>query len=255
MDAAAITARAVHGIGEIRPGDDLAAALAEAVAAGGMKIGDESIVVVSQKAVSKAEGMIRDLAQVEAGAEAIELAVTTGKDERFVQLVLDESVRVLRAAPRVLITETRHGWICANAGIDSSNVPGEGMVTLLPADSNQSARNLRASLETRGRGRPAVIVCDSFGRPWRRGSVEVAIGCAGIDPLDDWRGRTDLHGRELRATVTSIADEVAAAADLARTKDGGTPFVIVDGLGRLVRPEDGAGATPIQRDHASDLFP
>jgi coenzyme F420-0:L-glutamate ligase/coenzyme F420-1:gamma-L-glutamate ligase len=153
-----------------------------------------------------------------------------------------------------LIVETRSGWICANAGIDSSNVPGDDTVTLLPADPDESARRIRAELCAATGASPAVVVADSFGRPWRLGQVEVAIGSAGLAALDDWRGRTDHEGRKLAATVVAVADQAAAAADLARAKDAGVPVCLVRGLGRFVSVEDGPGARAIQRPEADDLF-
>jgi len=242
---------AVAGVVEIAAGEDLGAALA-ATAPGA--IGGEDVVVVSHKVVSKAEGRIRRLGDVAPGAEAVELAKGLDKDPRLVQLVLDESERVVRAERGVLIAETRMGWICANAGIDASNVPGEDAVALLPEDADASARRIRAQLQAAAGCSPAVIVADSFGRPWRVGQVDVAIGCAGLSPLDDWRGRVDAHGRGLTATVVAVADEVAAAADLVRAKDARVPAAIVSGLGRHVTSEDGPGAAPLRRALAEDLF-
>ena len=163
-------------------------------------------------------------------------------------------MRVVRAERGVLISETSHGWICANAGIDSSNVPGEDAVTLLPLDSDASARRLRAELTEASGARPAVIVSDSFGRPWRQGQAEVAIGCAGLTPLDDWRGRSDANGRELAATAIAIADELAAAADLARDKASRVPAVVVRGAGRHRIDGDGPGAAALRRGSGEDLF-
>jgi len=236
---------------EVRAGDDLGALVC---AAADPPPADGEIVVISQKVVSKAEGRLRRLSAVSPGGEARELAARTGKDPRLVELILAESRSVIRAAPGVLITETRDGWICANAGIDSSNVPGVDVVALLPEDSDASARRIRAEIAAAGGGAPAVIVADSFGRPWRLGQGEVAIGCAGIDPLDDWRGRGDAHGRPLAATRIAVADQIAAAADLARQKDAGAPGAIVSGLGRLVTGEDGPGARSQQRPAGEDLF-
>jgi coenzyme F420-0:L-glutamate ligase/coenzyme F420-1:gamma-L-glutamate ligase len=167
--------------------------------------------------------------------------------------VLQESARVVRAERGVLITETRAGWVCANAGIDGSNL-SDGLVSLLPADADASARRIRASIEKSSGERPAVVIADSFGRAWRLGQADVAIGCAGLEPLADWRGRTDAHGRELSATVIAVADELASAADLTRDKDSGVPGAIVAGLGQLVRADDGPGAAQIRRDAGEDLF-
>ena len=232
------------GLPEVRPGDDLAALLAAAVSP---QSGD--VLVVAHKVVSKAEGRLRELAAVEPGPRARELAAEHGKDPRVVQIVLDETATLLRADHGVLICETHHGLICANAGVDQSNVP-EGHAVLLPEEPDRSARELRARLP----GRPAVVISDSFGRAWRLGQVDVAIGAAGLVPLDDWRGRTDAHGRELRATALATADALAAAADLARLKAAGQPVVLARGLDHLVTEEDGPGAAALRRHPTIDLF-
>jgi coenzyme F420-0:L-glutamate ligase/coenzyme F420-1:gamma-L-glutamate ligase len=211
------------------------------------------VVVVSQKAVSKVEGRVRRLAEVEPGERARELAASLDKDPAMVELVLAESARVVRAERGVLITETRGGWVCANAGIDSSNLD-EGLVSLLPADADASARRIRQEIVASAGTSPAVVIADSFGRPWRLGQADVAIGCAGIDPLADWRGRRDRQGGELAATVIALADELASAADLARDKDSGVPVAIVSGVGDLVTPEDGPGAAVLRRPSDEDLF-
>ncbi|HEX5911276.1 MAG TPA: coenzyme F420-0:L-glutamate ligase [Thermoleophilaceae bacterium] len=240
-----LTATALEGIPEVRAGDDLAALLA---ATAGFAAGD--IVVVAHKVVSKAEGRVRDLATVEPGERARDLASEHDKDPRLVQVVLDESAEVLRAHHGVLICLTRHGFVCANAGVDRSNSPGDDQVVLLPTDPDASARALRAALP----GRPAVVVTDSFGRAWRVGQTDVAIGAAGLQPLDDWRGRPDARGREMEATEIAVADAVAGAADLARSKDGGTPAVLVRGLERFVTEGDGPGAAALRRPPELDLF-
>jgi coenzyme F420-0:L-glutamate ligase/coenzyme F420-1:gamma-L-glutamate ligase len=240
---------AIEGLPEIQPGDQLGELLARAASPG-----DGDVVVVSQKVVSKAEGRISRLADVDPGERAREFAAQLDKDPALIQVALDESRTVIRATGGVLITETSGGWICANAGIDASNVAEEGTVTLLPLDADASARRLRAEVRGACGTSPAVVIADSFGRPWRLGQSEVAIGCAGIDPLDDWRGRADRGGRELTATVVALADELAAAADLARDKDSGAPAVLVRGLDRHVRADDGPGAVAIQRPAPDDLF-
>ena len=171
----------------------------------------------------------------------------------MVVVVLSECERVLRAERGVLITATRSGWVCANAGIDSSNLD-EGWVTLLPVDGDASARRIRSRIHETSGSSPAVVIADSFGRAWRLGQADVAIGCAGILPLADWRGRRDEHGQELSATVIAVADELAAAADLARDKDSGVPGAIVAGLGDLVIAEDGPGAAALRRPGDEDLF-
>jgi len=193
------------------------------------------------------------LADVSPGDKARQIA-EQGKDPRLVQLVLDESAEVLRAERGVLIVETHHGFVCANAGIDLSNVPGEDVALLLPLDPDHSARVLRERIEAARGVRPAVLVTDSFGRAWRVGQVDVAVGAAGLITVDDWRGRSDAHGRELRATVSAVGDAIAGAADLARSKDASEPAVLVRGLERFVVPDDGPGAAALRRPRPDDLF-
>ena len=252
LDASAL-ALAIRPLGsfpEVRAGDDLGALLA-AAAPDDLDGGD--VVAVAHKVVSKAEGRTRALDLVIPGERARALAERVGRDARLVQVVLDESAEVLRAEPGRLIARTHHGLVCANAGVDLSNVP-EGDVVLLPRDPDRSARELRAALGARRGVRPAVVVSDSFGRPWRLGQTDVAVGAAGLLALDDWRGRHDARGRELSATAIAVADAVAGAADLVRTKDGDRPAVLVRGLARFVSEEDGAGAVALQRRLAEDLF-
>jgi coenzyme F420-0:L-glutamate ligase / coenzyme F420-1:gamma-L-glutamate ligase len=244
-----VTAVALAGLPEIWPGADLAAL----VAGTGERIGDADVVVFAHKAVSKSEGRLRRLADVRPSERARALASDQGKDPRMVQIVLDETQEVLRAARGVLVCVTRHGFVCANAGVDASNAP-EGMVVLLPADPDVSARRLRARLRGRLGAAPAVVVTDSFGRAWRRGQADVAIGCAGLRVLEDWRGRRDAQGRELRSTWIAVADEAAAAADLARRKDEHAPVVVVRGLDRHVTASDGPGAAALRRPADEDLF-
>jgi coenzyme F420-0:L-glutamate ligase/coenzyme F420-1:gamma-L-glutamate ligase len=165
-------------------------------------------------------------------------------------VILDESASIVRAERGIVISETRHGFVCANAGVDQSNVPGEDTAVLLPLDPDGSARALRAALP----GRPGVIVSDTFGRAWRVGQVEVAIGIAGVQPVDDWRGREDAEGRELAATQLATADAIAAASELARAKDSREPVVIVRGLEKWITAEDGPGAAALVRARAEDLF-
>lgn len=239
----------VPGMPEVTEGMRLGELIAERAALEG---GD--VVVISQKIVSKAEGRLRRLAEVEPSDPARELGRQLDKDPALVELILSESREVLRAQRGILITETRHGFVCANAGIDSSNLPEDGTVCLLPEDPDGSARHIRTELLTAIPQRVAVVLADSFGRAWRLGQAEVAIGCAGLAPLDDWRGRRDARGRELSATLIAIADEVAAAADLVRTKDAGIPAVVVRGLGRYVGAEDGPGAAALRRPPGEDLF-
>ena len=246
---------ALPGIPEVAEGDPLGRLIAEA--AGGVGgLADGEIVVVSQKVVSKAEGRVRNLTTVQPGERARELAAETGRDPRLVELVLAESTRVVRATKAALIVETHGGWVCANAGIDASNLPGDELVALLPLDPDASARRIRAEIAAAAGGaRPGVVIADSFGRPWRLGQTDVAIGCAGVVAVDDWRGRADARGRELAATAIAVADQLAAAADLTRTKDAGVPAVVIRGAERLWTADDGPGAVAaLQRPEADDLF-
>jgi coenzyme F420-0:L-glutamate ligase / coenzyme F420-1:gamma-L-glutamate ligase len=208
--------------------------------------------------VSKAEGQVRVLADVEPSAEAIALADQHDKDPRLVQVVLDESAEVIRASHGVLICETRHGFVCANAGVDVSNSGDEGVAVLLPLDPDASARRIRAAIAAAAGDaspvRVGIVVSDSFGRPWRLGVVDVAIGAAGIRVLDDWRGRTDSQGRQLHATEVALADQLASAADLARSKDSREPVVVARGAEEYVTADDGPGAAALRRPREIDLF-
>jgi coenzyme F420-0:L-glutamate ligase / coenzyme F420-1:gamma-L-glutamate ligase len=239
--------RPLTGLPELREGDDLGGLIAAAEPAAG------DVVVLSQKVVSKAEGRLRRLSDVEPGTRALELAGELGKDPALVELVLQESSAVLRAERGVLITETRQGWVCANAGIDGSNLE-PGWVSLLPVDADGSARRLRREIEAASGNLPAVVIADSFGRAWRIGQADVSIGCAGILPLADWRGRRDARGNPLSATLIATVDELAGAADLSREKDSEVPGAIVSGLQELVSEEDGPGAAAIRRPASEDLF-
>jgi coenzyme F420-0:L-glutamate ligase/coenzyme F420-1:gamma-L-glutamate ligase len=212
------------------------------------------VLVVAHKVVSKAEGRLRRLVEIEPGERARALALEHGKDPRLVQAVLDESAELLRASDGVLICVTGNGLVCANAGVDQSNVSAEGELVLLPEDPDASARRLRAGIETARGVRPAVVIADSFGRAWRMGQADVAIGAAGLVPLEDWRGRPDAYGRALRVTSIAIADAVAGAADLARAKDSREPAVLVRGLDRYVTTGDGPGAAALRRPREQDLF-
>jgi len=238
---------ALPGLPEVRPGDDLAALLSRAARAiGGLEPDD--VLAVAHKVVSKAEGRVVDLAAVVPGERALALAAEQGRDPRHVQVVLEESDELVRADRGVLICRTRHGFVCANAGVDASNADGEGRLVLLPLDPDVSARRLRARLGC------AVVVSDSFGRAWRQGQAEVAIGCAGLRPLADWRGRPDASGRTMTASVIAVADEAAAAADLVRGKASREPAVRIRGLARHVLGDDGPGAGALVRAREQDLF-
>jgi coenzyme F420-0:L-glutamate ligase/coenzyme F420-1:gamma-L-glutamate ligase len=247
-----ITARALEGVPEIGSGDDLAEILTRAFPAGSPQAGD--VLAIAHKIVSKAEGRTRLLRDVTPHERALTLATKLDKDPRHVQVVLDESVEIRRAERGVLIAVTRHGFVCANAGVDASNAPGEDTVILLPAEPDRSARQLRARIKRLTGQAPAVLITDSFGRPWRHGQCDVAIGCAGLRPLEDWRGRPDTQGRELTATLIAVADELAAAADLARAKDALQPAVLVSGADKHVSSEDGPGIGPLLREPEHDLF-
>jgi coenzyme F420-0:L-glutamate ligase/coenzyme F420-1:gamma-L-glutamate ligase len=242
--------QAVVGLKEIAPGDDLAAL----ILAAGAAPGDGDIVVVAHKAVSKAEGRVRSLAAIAPTSRANELAATHGKDPRHIQAILDEAAEIVREAPGVLITRTRHGFVCANAGIDQSNATDDDTLILLPLDPDASARTLRARLRELSGHSPAVLITDSFGRAWRLGQLDTAIGAAGLRAIEDWRGLSDRRGRELQASVIAVADALAAAADLARTKVSGEPVVIVSGLDAHVCPDDGPGASVLLRPRSEDLF-
>ncbi len=240
--------RPLTGLPELHEGDDLGRLIAGATGPAA-----DEVVVISQKAVSKVEGRVRALADVEPGERALKLATELDKDPAMVELILSESKRIVRAERGVLITETLGGWVCANSGIDSSNLDG-GRVSLLPVDGDASARRIRAEIASASEASPAVVIADSFGRAWRIGQADVAIGCAGLTPLADWRGRPDQHGRELSATLIAIADELASAADLARDKDSGAPGAIISGMGDVIIPEDGPGAGQLRRPADEDLF-
>jgi coenzyme F420-0:L-glutamate ligase / coenzyme F420-1:gamma-L-glutamate ligase len=237
---------AVEGLPEVRPGDDLGELIGSR-----FKLETGDVIVVAQKVVSKSEGRIVSLRSVTASEEAVRIAsqLVASPDPRMVQVVLDESVRVLRSE-RALITETRHGFVCANGGVDHSNVPGDDELTLLPEDPDASASRLRVRLRELAGVDVGVIVSDTFGRPWRLGIVNVALGVAGVPAMLDLRGSLDDVGKPLQATVLAVADELAAAAGLVMGKTNRAPVVIIRGLGLEGR---GAGRDLI-RPAAEDLF-
>lgn len=247
---------AVPGLPRVRAGDDLAALIVAAARAGGLTLRDGDVVVCAQKVVSKAEGRAVDLAGVTVSARAHEVAARVGKDARLVELILAESTRIVREARDVLIVRHRLGCVMANAGVDQSNVAaaGEGeWALLLPLDPDASAERLRAAFARLAGVDVAVLVNDSFGRPWRRGAVGTAIGCAGLAALHDLRGRPDLHGRTLRVTEVGVADEIAAAASLLMGQaDEGLPVVVVRGLACT---QPATPATTLVRPEREDLFP
>jgi coenzyme F420-0:L-glutamate ligase/coenzyme F420-1:gamma-L-glutamate ligase len=238
------------GFPKVKQGDDLAEMILHVVSSNGKSIQNKDVVVVTQKVVSKAEGRLVALDSVRVGAWAWKLAKKLGKDPRLVELILQESRRIVRAAQGVLITETKQGFVCANSGIDQSNVE-PGYVTLLPSDPDRSARKLRRKLEKLTRKRIAVLVTDTFGRPWRLGQTDVVIGCSGIRPLEGYRGEKDPFGYELRVTEPAIADELAAASELAMRKLSMIPACIVRGFAFEPGEER---ATTLVRPREKDLF-
>ena len=219
----------VPGIPEVVEGDEVAALIDRALRAASIELADGDIFVVAQKIVSKAEGRIVKLESVEPSPRAQEWAAAYDKDPRVVEVVLRESKRIVRMERGVLIAETEHGFVCANAGVDASNV-AEGTVTLLPKDPDASAQKIRSALEDAFGVRIAVIVSDTFGRPWREGLVNVALGVSGIAPLIDYRGQEDSHGNALKVTVNAVADELASAAELVMKKSAGIPVAIIRGF-------------------------
>jgi coenzyme F420-0:L-glutamate ligase/coenzyme F420-1:gamma-L-glutamate ligase len=241
---------AVPGIPEARCGDEPGVLVADAMARGALSLENGDVVVIAQKLISKAEGAIVALADVQPSERARVWANAHGRDATVIEVVLRESRRIVRMERGVIIAETHHGFICANAGVDSSNVV-PGHVTVLPRDPDASASRARDQIRRLARRQVAVIVADSFGRPWREGVVNVALGIAGLRPLDDLRGRTDRHGRLLHSTVVAVADEIAAAAELVMAKTSGYPAAIVRGAGEWLG--NGAG-TALIRPAAMDMF-
>jgi coenzyme F420-0:L-glutamate ligase / coenzyme F420-1:gamma-L-glutamate ligase len=256
---ASLRARALGGLPELRAGDDLARLISDA-ASREEPLRDGQLVVIAHKAVSKCEGAVVALAGVRPGERARELAAQAAaagqeRDPRAIQVVLDESAEVMRAERGVLVCRTRHGFVCANAGVDASNSADRETLILLPRDPDGSARAVRARLRELTGASLAVLITDSFGRAWRHGQLDVAIGLAGMQPLDDWRGRSDSAGMQLRATWLAVADAAGSVAELARAKDSREPVVLVDGLARYFTDDDGPGAAALLRPLAEDLFP
>lgn len=244
----------VAGMPEVRPGDRLAEMIARAADAQGTPIAARDVVVVTQKVVSKAEGRLARLSDVTPSAFATAFAARSGRDARLVELVLGESRTVVRAdaARGILIVETEHGFVCANAGIDSSNVEGEGVVSLLPKDPDASARGvLEGLLRESGLSELAVVISDTFGRAWREGHSNLAIGVAGMEPLVDYRGTRDAHGSILSVTRVAVADETAAAAELVMGKSLEVPVALVRGVAYSAGP---GGYASLIRDRSQDLF-
>jgi coenzyme F420-0:L-glutamate ligase / coenzyme F420-1:gamma-L-glutamate ligase len=241
----------VRGVGEVRPGDDVAAILVQAFEAQGQRFESGDILVVTQKIVSKAEGRIVDLRTVTPSAEAQELAAINGRDARQIEVALRETANVIRKERGILISETRHGFICANAGVDGSNLADATEVSMLPIDSDLSADGIRATIRERTGAEVAVIISDTFGRPWRQGQTNVAIGVSGMQVVRDYRGQTDSAGLVLVVTEIAVADELASAAELATGKLDRVPAAVIRGY--AYEPGEGR-ATELVRPAEFDLF-
>jgi coenzyme F420-0:L-glutamate ligase/coenzyme F420-1:gamma-L-glutamate ligase len=244
------------GIPEVVPGDNLAELIVAAAAGAGVALSNADVLIVTQKIVSKAEGRVVELTSVQPSKRAREWAARWGKDPRQVELVLRESAEIVRMADGgLIISRTRHGLVCANAGVDLSNVGGGEVATLLPVDPDASARGLRERIGELAGVHPAVVISDTFGRPWRLGIVNVAIGSAGIEALWDMRGMPDAQGREMRSTLVAVADELASAADLAGGKVEQLPVVVVRGYPWRAAAEPDPGTRPLIMPREQDLFP
>ena len=243
--------RAFRTLPEFQAGADLGAAIVDAAERENFVWTPDCAVVVAQKVVSKCEGAIVDLRDVSPSERTQEMAAELGKDPRLVEVILGQSKRIVRSGHGVLITETHHGWICANAGVDRSNVPGDELVVLLPKDPDASARKIRETIHEKTGGSCPIVISDTFGRPWRMGLVNVAIGVAGFEPVVDLRGSADKRGRPLEGTQVALADELAAAAGLAMPKTGETPVVAIQGL-QIAQARGNSG--DLQRPADEDLF-
>jgi coenzyme F420-0:L-glutamate ligase/coenzyme F420-1:gamma-L-glutamate ligase len=240
----------IAGIGEITAGASVAECLERALRAQGLELRDDDVLVVAHKIVSKAEGRVLRLAEIVPSPAALELARELGKDPRVLEAILRESRRIVRKGGKTIIVETHHGFVCANAGVDLSNV-GQDRIALLPRDPDASAERIRAELKALCGVAPAVIVSDSFGRPWRLGTTEVALGVAGLNPLRDYRGEKDPYGYELKASVAAVADEIASAAELVMGKSDRVPAALVRGYPWEAKKGSGRD---LLRPAAEDLF-
>jgi coenzyme F420-0:L-glutamate ligase / coenzyme F420-1:gamma-L-glutamate ligase len=254
-----LSVRALSGLPELRAGDELAALIAAAAEGTGEPLRDGQLLLIAHKAVSKSEGAVVSLTEVTPSEQAVELAAQAAlagqqRDARAIQVVLDESEQIVRAERGVLIARTHHGFVCANAGVDASNSADPETLIVLPRDPDGSARRIRARLRELSGAQVGVLITDSFGRAWRHGQVDVTIGLAGMQPLEDWRGLTDASGLELRATWLAVADAAAALGELARAKNSREPVAILDGLGRFLTDEDGPGAVALLRPLEEDMF-
>ncbi len=250
MGVAELRVIGLGGLPEVKPGDDIVALVLAAAERQGTPLEAGDVLIVTQKIVSKAEGRVVALTDVEPGVEARTLAEETGKDPRLVELILRESRRIVRKAGPVLITETRHGFVCANAGVDASNV-GQGLVALLPEDPDRSAAEIRSVVRERSGLDVAVVISDTFGRPWREGHTNVAVGVAGMAPFWDYVGQRDPHGQELRVSTLAVADELAGAAELVMGKLSEVPVAIVRGYDY---PKGSGTARDMVRAPERDLF-
>ena len=248
---APVTITGIEGIPEVREGDDLGRLVLDAASRQGIRFQDDDVLVVTQKVVSKAEGRVVDLATITPSPLAAELAENWQKDPRHVEVVLRESKRIVRMDHGVIICETRHGFVCANAGVDASNVPGNDRVLLLPLDPDDSARRIRKTVMAATGADVCVVISDTFGRPWRTGYTEVAIGVAGMLPILDYVGIQDNHGRELRATWICVADELASAAELVTGKVNQVPATLIRGY---LPPRGEGSAREIVRQAETDMF-
>ena len=246
-----ITVQPLPGIPEVKPGDDLAGFILDALRTASISLQNGDVLVVTQKVVSKAEGRIVDLATIEPSDFARRYATMSDKDPRQLEVVLRESRRIVRMAGPVMICETHHGFICANAGVDASNAGGGDKVILLPVDPDASARGIRERLQAASGTTIGVVISDTFGRPWREGQTDIAIGCAGIGPLHEYIGDVDPHGYELKVTAIAVVDELASAAELALGKVSRVPVALIRGY--QWTPSD-SGIRPIIRDASKDLF-
>ncbi len=241
----------LKGIPLIKPGDDLGQIIVRAAEEQGIEIRDEDVIVITQKIVSKAEGRLVSLKDVIPSEFAEHVARNMNKDPRLVEVILRETSRIIRMKDRRLIMETKHGFVCANAGVDRSNVEGEDFVSLLPEDPDKSAREIRSRIKELTGKSPAVIITDTWGRPWRLGHIDFAVGIAGMSPFRDYRGQADMFGYTLRVTRMAVADELAAAAELAKGKSEGIPVVIIRGYDY---PKGDGSAKDLIRPLERDLF-
>ena len=248
-----VTIFGLTGIPEVQPGDRLGSLIVDAANGQGSPLEEGDILVVTQKIVSKAEGRLVSLSTITPSEFAIGFAQHTGRDPRLVELVLRESKSIVRMDPDrgVIISETHHGFVCANAGIDQSNVPGDDVVCLLPEDSDVSAHRISAEIQEATSLHIPVIVSDTFGRAWREGHVNFAIGVAGMDPMTDYRGELDAQGREMHVTTIAVADELAAAAELVQFKAIGVPVSVARGYPYVPAA---IGYSSLIRDRDRDMF-